>query len=418
MECPTLPQAEPTLTVRYYDGGHVTVHDPDGYEAAYWSMMATEADWGASVVMYNVESIAGTFRWQRPADPEPVPDNDDLPGPLPGTVDAHGWPVALACTDWSASTDAPAPDLLHCDHLGHGLVYGYDVNWLVGPPSAGKTWVALRCALEAVADERAVLWIEGSGDRNPLHVRCATLGCSEAVDGIRHITSDTWWAAEPEDRVAAIAWLAGGLLVIDAANSTGCGETAESYQHWRRRFLPDGAYGAVVIDHPPKRLVDGERLRGGIGTTGKLTGAACSLYVAGKPWERRGGDLRPGAVTIRVDKDRHGHLGAAGTHIATITGDYDDNGILRLEVVAPTGKPAIEATALSERLVAIIADNPGAPTRDLTKLPGVAYKQAKAALNMLVHSGRVVTRDGPHNACLHYLADDAEQPALDGLIGL
>ena len=211
----------------------------------------------------------GVPAWQyRPmnpgGDPGPTPDPDDdvvrRLELLPGAVDSSGWPRALTPTDWSGRENVPAPDLLWSDDLGHGLIYGHEINWLVGAPGCGKTWLLLHACIEAVAAERRVLWLEGSGDRNPLPERLTLLGCPEVIDGIQHLPSDTWAEAEPEDRAAAIDWLAEGLLVIDSATSTGCGETAEAFTAWRRLYLPEGRYGAIVADHSPKRLVDGQRL--------------------------------------------------------------------------------------------------------------------------------------------------------------
>ena len=345
--------------------------------------------------------------------PEPEPDDRVVRLELlPGRVNAEGFPIALLgrVTDWAKRAHAPAPSLLWSDDLGHGLLYDGpgETCWIVGAAGGGKTWLALRAALEVIAQGRRVVWIEAQGDRNPLHDRCADLGCAEAIDGITHLTADRWLAAEPEDRSALIEWLGTGLLVIDSATNSGVGNTTESYAVWAGRYLPPGDFTGLVLSHPPKRLVDGQRLPMSKGPVEIGAGVAASLYIAGKCWERRGDIQRPGSVSVVVDKDRHGRLGSGV--VAAVRGDYDADGHLVLAVTGPAGASTETAGTVENQVWAFVATSPGCSTRMIAP-PGVSKAQAHKALKRLIDKGDIIRK--PHGrGYAHHIADDAE-PTLD-----
>ena len=410
--------AEPTLTVRYDDGGHVTLWDPDGHQADYWRHETSEPHGPHSITTAGVVEICGTFGWQRP--PEPVPDNDDLPGPLPGAVDADGWPVGLAVTDWTARHRPEPPSLIYSDELGHGLAYEGDITWLVGPAGSGKTWLALLAALETIAHERPVLWIEGLGDENPLHERCEALNAAGAENGMKHVSVTDWRAAEPEDLAAAAAWVVrgSGLIVIDAANSTGSGESSESFYRWAAVLPVAARCTRLILGHPTKRLVDGQRLPGSIGSIAALTGASNSLYVEGTAWARRKGERLPGSVTVTLDKDRHGHLGQIGERIASVQGDWTEDGHLRLQVRAPLAETA-EATH-EGLVVAAVHDSPGIGATALrdavstaAKATGVRtdWQTVAAAIKRCSTSGDIEKRKGKGKR-VHYFPAGHPDPDL------
>ena len=297
----------------------------------------------------------------------PGPDPDPDPGPLPGTTDDNGWPIAVTPIDWTDVDNAELPALLHSQALEHGLLYRHGVNWLTGRPKTGKTWLALLAALEVVAEDALVLWIMGGEDLSPLHQRCAQLGCAEAVNGITALTGHQWATAEPEDRAAMLTWLGDGLMVIDSARSTGAGQQDWTLKRWLDLYLgnrrPDRPLpGVIVIDHVPKRLLDGERIPGAIGTQDKLGAADMSLNVEGVLVTLNGdATITTGRAALIVDGARHGgghgHVATATTTMngptltITIEAPNTDGGDLRaLTIAAVRDTDGIGKTALRDAI--------------------------------------------------------------------
>ena len=176
--------------------------------------------------------------------------------------------------DWANlhAVEAEA-DLLQVAGQGHGLLYSNRYNAIVGEWETGKTWLGLLAAAEVVAAGRRALWIDGEDTPATVKTRLDRFGLLAVLDTGRFqwLPADDWRSAEPEDIDRLTEWLHDGFMVIDAANSTGAGESAESYYAWEQRFrvkqIAQGPGGVLVIDHPPKRKHEGERRRGGIGST-------------------------------------------------------------------------------------------------------------------------------------------------------
>ena len=216
------------------------------------------------------------------------------------------WPEALPRYSLEHDPDAPAPvaDLL-------GVFYSGKVNWLYGLPGCGKSWLALQVAKELAERGFRVIWIDAEDSLRVFRERLAALGVSpEVLKQIRWVDGDQWRALSDAERQGAIRWLncPAGHVFIDAAFTTGAGESAESFAEWRKDFLL--AEGTTVIDHIPKRRED--RPPGPIGSVQKLAAVSGSavLMVADKgAWTREA----PGQAKLILQKDRPGAIGPAMT---------------------------------------------------------------------------------------------------------
>ena len=355
------------------------------------------------------------------AQPAPKPTRplrivtDDHPEALLGD---DGWPVGIPRSDLHAAAQEapPVADLLPVEGHKTGLIYGTRTCWIAGEAGTGKTWIALQAAIEAASDDKRVLWIDAEDSAATLAQRLYTLRAGDlarAPDLFQRVESADWRSANDLEREAAITCLQGGLVVIDAAGSTGAGESADSFTEWRQVHLLAGPHGTLVVDHVPKRITDndGARLRGPIGSVQKLNAVTgSSLYIAGLPWT----DTHPGTLHVIYDKDRPsglGTLGRRGERIARIQGT-PTNGELTLSVL-PRPEPREHTPDAIEAITAIITEHPGINTRTIRdEATGLSNQAVTAALRHLTDRGDVTVEAGPRGARRHYIADtyQPEQP--------
>ena len=339
-------------------------------------------------------------------DAEPLPEPDAEPAPLPGTTDAVGWPVGLPAADTSGDPDtAPeTPNLL-------GVAYADKVNFVSSHPGLGKSWVMLAMAAEVIDGARRVLWLDGEDQPGVFTRRLHTLGRGDVAASVftRWVDASDWRTGEPEDIAAAAAWAANGPagpghVFVDAASSTGAGETGESFATWRHKFLEPFTrlgVGVTVADHLAKRR-DADRLDSPLGSIQKVaavTGA--SVELRGAAWTPR----KPGTVAVVVRKDRPGGLGQVGATVARIVGTPDpDTGTLRLEVTEPADAPE-HTTRTVDRVWALLERDGERNTTQIVAALEARAQDVRAALNHLIDRGEVGVRTGPKNARLYSLVD-------------
>lgn len=367
----------------------------------------------------HVRRITAGARQSATRAPRPAPKparplrivTDDQPEAL---LDASGWPVGIPRSDLHAAAQEspPAADLLPVAGHNTGLLYSNRVCWIAAEAGLGKTWIALQAAIETATADKRVLWIDAEDSAATLAQRLYILRAGDlarAPDLFQRVEASDWQTANDLERAAAITCLAGGLVVIDAAGSTGAGESADSFAEWRQTHLLPGPHGTLVIDHVPKRLTDndGARLRGPIGSVQKLNAVTgSSLYIAGLPWT----DTHPGTLHVSYDKDRPSGLGTLGRRserIARIQGT-PTNGELTL-TVQPPAEPREHTPDALQAVVAIITEHPGINTRTIRdKATGLSNQVVTAALRHLTDSGDVTVQAGPRGARRHYIADTHE----------
>ena len=116
---------------------------------------------------------------------------------------------------------------------GQTLFYQGRVNSLFGQPGTCKTWIAMLAARQAMEQDLRVLWWDHEDRPATLAARARTIGALEPFQDperfayvLPSITED----AEAIGRAAA--WVSGGLVIIDAAESAGCPSDGAPINEW------------------------------------------------------------------------------------------------------------------------------------------------------------------------------------------
>ena len=118
------------------------------------------------------------------------------------------------------------------------------------------------------------------------------------------------------------------LVVIDAAESSGCASDVSDVNPWIRKMVEPwrstGA-GVLCVDHQPKRSEG--RPDGPIGSQRKLAAVdGAALAISGMPWTKRKG----GKIILTNHKDRDGDLTAPNHQaVAVIVGTWSGEGDAR-----------------------------------------------------------------------------------------
>ena len=342
---------------------------------------------------------------------EPEPTRPDPEGEPEHLLDAEGWPLAIPYADTSGDPDADAeePDLL-------GVLYSGKINALSAHPGLGKTWWMLAALAELVDRGRRVLWIDGEDSPRVFTRRLHVLGYGEVAASplVRWIAGEDWRLGGPEAQRAAASWAAGGHAFIDAASSTGAGESGDSFAAWRYSFLDPftaAEAGATFADHLAKRY-DPDRLPSPLGSITKVaavTGA--SIELQGRAWTRH----KPGTLAVVVRKDRPGGLGAVGETVARIVGTPAEEGAgLTLEVLPPA-EPAAHTPKIVDQVWAMLERDGERNTSQIIDGLGLRADDVRAALRHLTDRGEVAMRNGPRGARLYSIIEAGSRLLLDDI---
>ena len=174
-----------------------------------------------------------------------------------------------------------------------GFVSSQHITWLFGARGTGKTWVALWLSVDHIERNAGrILWVSAEMADHRMVARLETLGkvgLASRIDSLH----PRWIEAATVEQVEALAdWLAAEkvLVVLDSAGSLRAGETHETLDRWRMRYLEpfiNANAGVIVLDHLRKRPVreDGEKI-GPIGTIHKQNAADAMLLLDGKMEDR------------------------------------------------------------------------------------------------------------------------------------
>ncbi len=287
---------------------------------------------------------------------------------------------------------------------GETLIYEGRFNSIHGAPGEGKTWVSLFAVVEAIRQgSRVAIW-DFEDRASTTATRLRAIG---AVDVLDHADTELVYvrpslAEDAKAQAALIRILQGGertgLVVIDAAESSGAPSDGKDAMPWIREYVTpwiQAGLTVIVIDHVAKQKID--RPRGQIGSQRKLAqvdGAA--LYVAGAPWSKSTG----GQVKLRNDKDRPGDLPARmGKWAATIIGKWVE-GVLTYTIDAPDDGEENEEDKSMELLEAI-AESGAQGVRTKRAIRGLVKAKGQRVdiwLEDLIQSGWVVVgKDGKTN---------------------
>lgn len=253
----------------------------------------------------------------------PIPDP---PVSAPADRDGAGWaPVVLDPADLAGS---PRPSILSRDD-GQRLLYPAAVHSVSGEPEAGKTWLALQAC--GVASEALYLdWENGAAQTA---ARFAAVGWDPKV--LRYVAPDRPWDAAAASALRRhLAGVSPGVAVFDgtgaAMSSAGLDEnSAQDYYGWVRgapAFLAALGWCVVLLDHLRKNS-DGSRYARG--SSAKLAHVDVAYELKPVKVFGRG---RSGVSSLRVTKDRHGH----------IRGASDDTGLVAMVQFASLGPERLD----------------------------------------------------------------------------
>ena len=237
----------------------------------------------------------------------------------------------------------PTPSILDRIHGDGGLVIpAGKLNWIYGLPAGGKSFVGLIVASESVLRDGRVMFLDYEDNKKTFQQRAAILGLNpkDHADSFRYIHGGL--ADSPLATAQAKEWLEKAddremsLVVIDAAESSGCPSDGSSVNEWLAKVVtPWEQLGVtvIVIDHIPKQKEG--RPDGPIGSQRKLAAiTGIGLKLSGICWSKK----KDGRLVLTCEKDRTGNY-AKGEKVAAITGEWDTSGPERVfgyRIVNPT----------------------------------------------------------------------------------
>ena len=255
---------------------------------------------------------------------------------------------------------APTPAILVTVE-GTPVVYAGKVSWLYGEPSSGKSWVSIIAANEAVLQGGRVLVMDFEDTATTYKQRGSIIAFDPGVYDDSFAYFNIAVPDSPTALAGAIEWLEGAvnpamnLVVIDAAESSGCPSDGKDIMPWATKMIHpwrDKGWGVLVVDHVPKAVDN--RPMGPIGSQAKraqITGAA--LSVRGTPWTKQA----DGKIFLINEKDRPGDLPAGrGKAIAVIDGNWADiDGERAFGYTINMGSDATPDIPLNRQILAVIA---------------------------------------------------------------
>ncbi|MCY4088012.1 MAG: AAA family ATPase [Actinomycetia bacterium] len=243
------------------------------------------------------------------------------------------------------------PALLESDCGTVTIIYAGKTHIIHGKPGTGKTWDALLAAIRA----GRVLWCDFDDKPATLAKRAELLRADNILDPERTKYVGLSLFEDPVAIIGAQNWIAESdpdsgpemnLVILDSAERAGCLGDVADVAKWFEEFVKpweDVGVTVIIIDHVPKS--DENPTRGPIGSQFKLARIdGASILVEGTPWTKD----EPGRIDLIVHKDRAGDMPAAGNRLATIIGDYDENGAFRVSIVAPGDKPGFDELGFDE----------------------------------------------------------------------
>ena len=276
---------------------------------------------------------------------------------------------------------------------GTAVIYAGKVSWLYGEPSGGKSWVTIIVANEAVLQGGRVLVMDFEDTATTYKQRGSIIAFNPGTYDDAFAYFNVAVTDSPTAMLGAMDWMDGAvnpamnLVIIDAAESSGCPSDGRDVMPWATKMIHpwrDKGWAVLVVDHVPKALDN--RPMGPIGSQAKraqITGAA--LSVRGTPWTK----AADGKIYLVNEKDRPGDLPAGrGKCIGVIAGTWADVGGERaFGYTVTAGADRTPETPLNRQILQMIAD------------AGVDGVKGKRTIRLKIQGG-----------------NDAKDSALQGLI--
>ena len=235
---------------------------------------------------------------------------------------------------------SPTPAILDRRHGDKGMVIpAGKLTWLYGLPAGGKSFIGLIAGNEAVLQGGKVIFLDYEDNQKTFQQRAAILGLDlkTYADSFRYIhggLADFPLAtAQAQAELLQAASVEMSLVVIDAAESSGCPSDGASVNEWLAKVVtPWESLGVTVliVDHIPKQKDN--RPDGPIGSQRKLAAVTgIALKVTGHCWSK----TKDGRLVLTCEKDRTGNY-AKGEKVAAIVGDWDSSGSFAYRIVNPS----------------------------------------------------------------------------------
>jgi hypothetical protein len=334
----------------------------------------------------------------------------------------------LACALEGVSE--PEPTILRRSD-GLALLYPGAMNWLHGPPSCGKTWLALAALADVVGNGGRAVFLDYEDGPGTVAARLIALGVSiDALGRVRYVQASgpigdggiAWLLDRAEQAALVVLDSAPESLAAEGGDENSSGDVARWVARLPRRLARAGA-AVFVIDHVTKdTAARGQWARGSGHKLAAVDGVALSFEEV-LPFSRAGS----GTAQLVVAKDRRGYVGAARQVVAEVRFEVEA-GSLREIVIAPPDdatraapEPEPPATAISPEDVVLALEAAGRSWRS-TAVAGAALgigKEATAAvLRAAVEAGYVVEEPGTNGAKGYRLVEHAGEASQGPLLDL
>ena len=297
--------------------------------------------------------------------------------------------------------DRPEALLTRTD--GRLLLYAGKVNTVAARPNGGKSWLALKCAVEVVQRGGRVLMLDFDNKRpGILAGRARDMAVEATVQNKDYfLFKDTELVSHPGAMAAAVRWLLAAkaptysCVMIDSDTASGVPvDGSDALPWWETHVTPWEAaeLGVLILSHRGKDEDEENPLAGPMGPTAKraLPTGAVLIMKTYKMWNSEVGGL----VHLVVDKDRAGAL--PGVERDTIVDmvvehvDMGDSKFLNITLEPPDAERG--SGDLAEELDAALMNHPEGvysqkAVRALVKGNG---KAIGIALKSLIDAARVI----------------------------
>ena len=199
---------------------------------------------------------------------------------------------------------------------GRTVLYAGKVNTVAARPNGGKSWLAMKCAIEVVERGGRVLMLDFDNKRpSVLAGRAGDMGVEATVQNEEAFQfKDVELVKNKGAMAAAVQWLLAAkeptfsTVIIDSDTAAGVpNDGGDVNPWWKAHVTPweTAELGVVILSHRPKQQ-DEDAAPGSIGSQTKraLPTGAVLIMKTTKMWNSEVGGL----VHLVVDKDRNGEL--------------------------------------------------------------------------------------------------------------
>ena len=278
---------------------------------------------------------------------------------------------------------------------GSFLFYSARLNEVHGAPSDGKTNIGLGVGAQVLNDGGTVLFLDPEDTAAAVVRRLISFGAKkEAIEKrFKYVQDPT-----PKEILEAIKWAEknkpdlvwmDGLAEFLSALGLSENEPSDILQFFRRYAQPFAKTGAAVVisDHVVKSTESrGSWSRGSGAKMGRYDGVSYEIRM-GEAYS----PSQAGYVKLVVSKDRNGGVGPKGTIAAEAHFRPLGQNVTEVSFQKPTPKADFRPTALMDKILNALTENPDSTKRDLRKLGSSKY--VDEAIKLLIDDDRL--------ACLH-----------------